>query len=548
MSSLYELIASSFSHLDRSLLQGTQEASSRYTNNTIGEETAIACAISLRDKKDIKRLIELAIEHNFTIQTISSGKNWGYGSVSANDDGRDIVLLDLARMNTITPIDKELGLISVEPGVTQQQLYDYLTQNNWRYMTPVTGAGPTCSILSNALERGYGITPYTDHFAAVNKLSAIIPNPKLWANEAKTYEYRSAIEELDLSEEKVVDHTFKWGLGSYIEGLFTQSSMGIVTDVTIRLAPSPEYFASFYIKIEGEDKLADTVNFIRDTLRDYEGIVGSINLMDKRRVLSMVAENPNGPAKHQVMSSEQISYLSKRKDVSDWMVVGSIYGKKPVVKAVKKLIKQGSAGISKQTLFSDSLLIKSGKFVSRLLPIGPLKAIKTQLDTLDEGIDIMLGKPRQVALPLAYWRNPRFTPNKSLDLNPDQHECGLLWYAPIIPMNADKIADFVDLVRRTTPKYHIEPLITLTNLKYDCIDATIPIIYDLKNLQAKQNAADCLNELVYEGRKLGYIPYRINVAQQRNLLSPNTMHWQLVKSIKQTLDPHNILAPKRYNP
>ena len=35
---------------------------------------------------------------------------------------------------------------------------------------PVTGAGPNCSLLANALERGYGITPPTDHFGAVTRL------------------------------------------------------------------------------------------------------------------------------------------------------------------------------------------------------------------------------------------------------------------------------------------------------------------------------------------------------------------------------------------
>ena len=546
MSAIYQLLQQSFPHLPKTEVLDAEGASKRYASNTLGDEFRLACAISLTEPNDIKALVLLAIEHDFIIQPVSSGKNWGYGSVSFNGE-REVVLLDLGKMNKIRVIDKMLGLINVQPGVTQQQLHDFLSDNHWDFMTPVTGAGPTCSILSNALERGYGITPHTDHFAAVNKVSAIIPNPALWNRDNTAYVYESAVADLDLSPEQMIDHTYKWGLGSYLEGIFTQSAMGIVTDITLRLAPKPEGFSSFYIKINDANKLSQAVDFVRDTLRSFEGIVGSINLMDRRRLLSMVTDNPNGRGNHTVMTNEQITTLSKQNDVPEWMIAGSIYGKPQVVKAVKRLIKQQSQ-FADQVLFSDGPLIKFGRWLSNSFPYGFLKAAKHQLEALDEGIDIMLGKPRQVALPLAYWRNPRITADKNRLLNPDQDECGLLWYAPLIPMDNQKIAEFVALIRRTTPKYKIEPLITFTNLKHDCIDSTIPIIYDVQNPEAKQNAYDCLDELYEEGRKLGYVPYRMNVDQQRSKLSSDAIHWKLVKQIKAVLDPHSILSPGRYNP
>jgi len=546
MPSVSEILSAHFASIPEVSVLDAEQATTKYVSNTLGQNFSLSASIALNTHEQIKELIELAIAHNFILQPISSGNNWGYGSISHSDE-RDVVLLDLGNMNQITPISKELGLISVQPGVTQQQLYDYLEDNGWPYMTPVTGAGPSCSVLSNALERGYGITPHTDHFSAVNKITAIIPNPDFWQNEAKTCLYESGVSALDLSSEKLIDHTFKWGLGAYIDGLFTQSSMGIVTDITIRLAEKPKGFTSFYIKVNDAEKLPETVSFIRDTLKDFEGIVGSINLMDKRRLLSMVAKNPNGTGNHTVMTDAQIAELMKKNDVSEWMIAGSIYGQKSVVRAVKKEIGK-RVGFANQAIWSDGLLIKIGKLLSSLFPIGFLRAAKEQLQALDEGIDIMLGKPRQVALPLAYWRNPYVAPDKSRVMNPDRDKCGLLWYAPLIPMNDKKIREFVDFIRQTTPKYNIEPLITFTNLKHDCIDSTIPIIYDLNSPEAKQSAYDCLEELYEEGRKKGFVPYRMNVNQQRDALSPEVMHWKVIKSIKSAFDPNNILAPGRYNP
>lgn len=547
MSITEKLLREKFSTLSEEHILDSTSVNQRYASNTLGETYTFDCGISLSNTSEIKVLLALAIEHNFEVHTVSSGNNWGYGSITKPTE-RAQVLLDLSQMNRITAVDKELGLISVEPGVTQQQLYEYLQVNNWNYMVPVTGAGPQCSILSNALERGYGITPHTDHFAAVNKMSAIIPNERFWNEDQENgFIYKSAIGDLDLSAEKFIDHTFKWGLGSYVEGLFTQSSMAVVTQITIRLAAKPESFASFYIKIKKHEKLPQAIAFIKETLRDFEGIVGSINLMDRRRVLSMVSENPNGRGAHQNMSDPQIEELSRLNEASEWLIAGSIYGKREVVKAVKKLLVK-EAKFADQIIFSDGLLIKVGKFLSNHLPLKSLRSAKEQLQALEEGIDIMLGKPQQVALPLAYWRNPRVTPDKKRLMNPDKDECGLLWYAPLIPMNVNKIQEFVDFIRSTTPKYNIEPLITFTNLRYDCIDSTIPLIFDVQNLVAKQNAHDCLNELYEEGRKRGFVPYRMNVKQQKEQLSPDHMHWKVVKAIKNALDPHNVLQANRYNP
>jgi 4-cresol dehydrogenase (hydroxylating) len=91
--------------------------------------------------------------------------------------------------------------VTVEPGVTQQILYDYLERNRLAFLVPATGAGPHCSLVGNALERGYGITPYADHFSAVTAIEAVLPNGRI---------YRSALSELGGG---TVDRAFKWGIG-----------------------------------------------------------------------------------------------------------------------------------------------------------------------------------------------------------------------------------------------------------------------------------------------------------------------------------------------
>jgi 4-cresol dehydrogenase (hydroxylating) len=180
--------------------------------------------------------------------------------------------------------------------------------------------------------------------------------------------------------------------------------------------------------------------------------------------------------------------------------------------------------------------------------INILSKLSQQLTAFQQGKNIMLGIPNKVALQLAYWRhqNPeKFARNS---LSPGVDGCGILWYAPLISMKVEVIREFVSFVRTTCPKYNIEPFITLTNLKHDCVDSTIPIVFDATNPKAINDAHQCLEALTKEGLKLGFVPYRINIDQQQWLLDKNSNFWKTVELIKKTLDPNDILSAARYNP
>jgi 4-cresol dehydrogenase (hydroxylating) len=526
-------------------LQGTEGL-----NHFPDKKRVIIGAVKAHNKADIKALLDLAnlLSNNeqlrFSIHPISSGKNWGYGTSQPPTPNNQTLILDLSTLNQIH-FDEELGLATLEPGVTQKQLSAFLIERGDNFMVPVTGAGPDCSIVGNALERGYGITPHSDHFSAVNALKGY------WANGRA---FQSAIYELDQSKEKLVDKTFKWGVGPHLDALFTQSSFGIVTEMTIRLACRSPAFSSFFIQLTEDDILDRAVPIIRRVLRYYEGIVGSINLMDKRRVLAMFANNPNGRNLHKVMSEDDVTSLALKYKVPCWTIVGSIYGSKGVVKAAQKEICTIFKALPSKQVFSNSFLVKSGKFVIDNLPefffklISVLEMMRQQLKSFDLGNEIMLGKPNKIALKLPYWRHKDNNILEHSDLSPGKDNCGLLWYAPLIPMKANAMKEFSNLVRDICPKYNIEPFITFTNLKHDCVDSTIPIVFDQENHQAVQDAHNCLKELVAEGLKKGFVPYRLNIDQQQYLLDKNSDFWQTSNQLKALLDPNQVLSSGRYNP
>ncbi|WP_412971477.1 FAD-binding protein [Glaciecola sp. MF2-115] len=519
-----------------------EEASKLYLKGTEGIERSILGAIKVNRHEDIALIFSAVseLEHSKRIKLypISTGNNWGYGTSLPNESAR-AVIIDLSDLAKITVVNAELGHIAVEPGVTQESLARYFAENDLPFMVPVTGAGPNASILGNALERGYGITPHQDHFGAVNDLKAYLPNGE---------HYMSPLGEMLTkanADEFGVNTSYKWNVGPYLDGLFTQSGLGIVYEVTIRVKRQTESFDSFYINYEEENNITDAYDFVRETLERYDGIVGSINLMDKRRLISMLSENPNLQTSS-LLNEQQITQISKKKNIPAWTVIGTIYGDKEIVLAAKNRIKMLAKLKSSKIIFSNDLLVRMGKFVFDKLPSYVFQNVHKQLNSLEKGIEIMQGKPNTVALKLAYWRNKKVRPQESSRLDPAKDGCGLLWYAPLIPMKKEKLIEYVAHVRSTCSRYGIDPMITFTNLKHDLIDSTVPLLFDKDDPIKVDLAKRCLSELVEKGLSKGYVPYRLNIEQQKVFFDETLSSHRLMQGMYSHTDPNRILQVGRY--
>ena len=156
---------------EANVLTGDQVAQS-YESDTTGARRNIPAALLIHVAASLPQVMEIATRNRVAVYPISTGQNWGYGTALPARDG--CVIVDLSRMTRIIDFDAEMGVVTVEPGVTQGMLADFLDAGTHPFLVPVTGAGPTCSLLANALERGYGVTPHVDHFGAVTDLEAVL--------------------------------------------------------------------------------------------------------------------------------------------------------------------------------------------------------------------------------------------------------------------------------------------------------------------------------------------------------------------------------------
>lgn len=232
---------------EHTLTDGT--ALERYGWCTSPVHREIAGVLRPGSVEELQQIVGIASTHHVPLYPISTGNNWGYGSALPAQDGN--VIVDLGRMNRIIEVNRDLAYAVLEPGVTQQQLYEYLRDNKIPLSLNPTGAGPGRSILGNTLERGFGIGPYGDHFLAQCGMEVVLATGEVLRTGFGHYEGAKAT------------YVYKWGVGPYLDGLFTQSNYGIVTKIGVWLMPEPEAFEACYFACNQEDQLGPLVDAVR---------------------------------------------------------------------------------------------------------------------------------------------------------------------------------------------------------------------------------------------------------------------------------------------
>jgi 4-cresol dehydrogenase (hydroxylating) flavoprotein subunit len=518
--------------LGRAHVLDATTAQADYGRCTTGVQRRLAGALRPLERSQISPIVEIAARFRVPLYPISTGHNWGYGTALPPAD--DCVILDLSGLQQIVEFDADTGLVTLEPGVTQGQLAEFLDRGKHCYLVPVTGAGPTCSIVGNAIERGYGITPHADHFSAVMALEAVLPDGRV---------YRSALSALNGEQ---LDRGFKWGVGPYIDGIFSQSGFGVVTEMTIALARRPDAIKIFLFGLKRSEQLGGLVERVREVIARYPGVVGGINLMNAHRVLAMVVPYPhNRMGPEGAIPPELLSELGRKNHVMPWTGFGTLYGSRGVVKAAQREIRALLRPLASRLVFISPKGARRLARAGTLMPSYLRSKVGRNLEMLERSLQLVAGRPNETALPLCYWSNGK-QPRAGADMDPARDGCGVSWYSPLVPMKPETVTAYVQMVTAIMGEYRMEPLITLTSLSDRCFDSTVPLLFDLDSEDSHKNAERCYWALLEAGRRQGFLPYRVGI-QTMNWLSRNdTTFWQVVREIKKTLDPHTIISPGRY--
>jgi 4-cresol dehydrogenase (hydroxylating) len=496
---------------------------------TFDTHTKIPGILRPADRHEVQECLRIANRFRVPVYPISTGKNWGYGSRLPVTEA---IQLDLGRLNRIIEVNESLAFATIEPGVTQRQLYDFLKSTGSRLWMDATGSSPDCSVIGNTLERGFGHTPMGDHCGSACGFEVVMPNGDC---------VETGFCRFSGSKTGAVG---RWGLGPSLDGLFPQSNLGIVTRMSVWLMPAPEYFQAFFFQTDREDALSGIIDALRP-LRLNGTLRSVVHVGNDYKVLSATTQYPwTETTGATPLNREEKERIRRKLQIGAWSGSGGLYGTRNQVCEARSLVRRALKGrVSRLQFVDDRALRLLTRFAK---PYGLLtgRDLRPVLKFLPSIYNLLKGVPTDANMASTYWRKAIAVPGGA---DPDRDRCGLLWCSPSAPNTGRDAEEVVRLATAVLLTHGFEPMISLSLLSERMLVGIIAITYDRDVPGDDAKALACHRTLTELLAARGYPPYRLNVASM-DLSESSRAYSDLVQSIKDAVDPNNILAPGRYEP
>lgn len=466
---------------------------------TFATSQRVSAIVRPHSVEEVQACVRVANRFAVPLYPVSGGRNWGLGSRVPVRDGS--VVLDLAGMNAISAHDERLGTITVEPGVTFRQAQAFLEARASDLVIPVTGGPADGSLIGNTVERGDPVGPWGDRLHHVCALEVVLPTGELvHTGFARFPEARTA-------------HLHRWGVGPALDGLFTQSNLGIVTRMTMWLVPRPAFFESFACTIDGRDALSRFLDaaqplLLRGALPGY-----TLTLWNSYKVLASRGRYP-------------------------WTATG---GRTPFDLAA---MKGRAPWLAHGTISAPSLEIGEA---TRAYVKRNLDSVAGPLYFGGDRANMRHSRPGQVSdanIRSVYWRKRMAVPD---DVDPDRDRCGVIWLCVALPFEGAEAAAVTAHVERHVLAHGFEPNVGLTCVSPRCLHVFVSLFYDRDVPGEDARAQACHDELFSWLTARGHLPYRLGIHSMAALPDAHADDTALLAALKRLFDPNGVLAPGRYD-
>lgn len=494
---------------------------------TFLSQTRVRAILYPETTGQVQDCLRIANRYRVPVYPVSTGKNWGYTSGAPTSDA---VLLNLSRMDRILDFNEELGYVTIEPGVTQGQLYEFLRSRNSKLWIDATGASPACSMLANTVERGFGHTPYSDHFDHSCNFEVVLPDGQLiHTGYGDTPGCKTA-------------PLYRWGTGPFADGIFSQSNFGVVTRITLWLMPAPEHVEAFFFRIDQEEGLVAVLDALRP-LRMDGTLQSACHIGNDYKVLGGLQRYPwEATGGRTPLAPEALAPLARKFNFGVWNGSGALYGTRRQVAEARRLLKRALAGKASKLQFLDERKLRIASRFAGVARLFLSWDLNRTLELLYPLFGLIQGVPTGQPMKSCYWRKRAFNAN---DMDPDRDRCGLIWCSPLSPLKGTEVRQMTGICVSTLLRHGFEPMISLTLLTERTVGCVVSIIYDRDVPGEDERAKICHEELLRRLIADGYYPYRLGI-QSMPAMQHAGPFGQFLKRLKKELDPQHILAPGRY--
>lgn len=451
----------------------------------------------------VQAVLRVATETGVPVHVASTGRNWGLGSRLPVRSPS--VLLSLSDLDRILAFDARLGTITVQPGVSFAGVDAFLEeQGAGLYLAP-TGGPAEGSPLANALERGDGYGPLGARADAIAGLEVVLPTGEIVRTGYRRF------------PGSALSGTHKHGVGPMLDGLFTQSNLGIVTEATLWLQPKPACFQGFSCVPKADGGLAGLLDAAQPLV--LSGTLPPCTLTawnrHKRAAMAMTFPTTRGDGASPPTAAASAGF-------PPWMVSGSLHADSFAIgRAQRDLVRDRLGPHGDGLTFYDAENPprgQAGRFPSYV----------------SSGIN-----PRT-----AYWRKPALPEGPPFDVEADR--CGVLWLCPGAPFRGEDVARAATTSETRADRHGFEAHVGLVAMSGRAVNLFVALMFDLDVAGESDRAMACHDEMMAALVADGCLPYRLGVQSMAAPPPAEGAYDAVLGRIRRVMDPSGILAPGRY--
>lgn len=456
--------------------------------------TTPVAAVAPRSVAEVQAVLAVARSHGVPLWTVSTGRNYGYGGAAPRES--HCVVLDLKRMNRIIEVNEKHAYAVVEPGVSYHDLHRYLVEHDIR-LWPDPSAPAWGGVLGNLADRGVGYTPYGEHFTAQCGMQVVLADGTVVDTG------------LGASPGASATHLYKYGHGAWVDGLFTQSNFGVITQIGIWLMPEPPGYRPYMVTFPNEEDIHRVTEIVRPLKLNQliPNAATTVGLIWEAAVKVTRADYWRGKG---VMPESAQRAMAADLDIGAWNFYGALYGPEPVMDANWAVIEDAFRQVPGAKFYFAEDRRGDAAF--------------------DYRAKLMRGEPNMTEFGLLNW------------LGAGSH----IDFSPISPVTGDgalrQFEVMRDLCHRHGFDYIGEFLVGWRDMHH-----VLMLVFDRNDEAHKRAVRELFEALVEEATREGFGEYRTHLDYMDAIAE--TYDWneralyRVNEKLKDTLDPDGILSP-----
>ena len=478
------------------------------------EERVASAAVAPDGVEQVQKVVKIANTYKIPIYPISTGKNLGYGGSAPNLSGS--LVLDLKRMNRILDVNPRNHSALVEPGVSYFDLYRHIQEKGYKLWIDVPDPG-WGSPIGNSLDHGGGyLQPmYRNHFDSHCGMEVVLPNGEVLRTgmgalpDAQTWQQ------------------YKFGFGPWIDGMFSQSNLGVVTKMGFWLMPEPDAYLTGTVTVPKYGDLIPLVDIL--TFLENSGVsnampglgsplLGGFMMPPPAPEVTALLQKTGGD-----ISSPDLQKYAQDKGLPYWSCTVKFYGPVKGIQAHWEYAKEKFSAI-------PGAKFQDGEFYK--LPLTPEQF--KQVHKPEFGIPSL----------------ETFSIGARSAINPNP-SAGHIWFSPIIPRTGEAVLEANKVFSKAAKNFGL-PVLSFSLPSTYWMRAFIfifgfPITHDVATNKKNRES---FKKLIQIAAEHGWGEYRTAPAFQDAVMDTYSFNNHALRrfheTIKDAVDPNGIISAGRY--